>query len=93
MLQVAQDFHCDACAEANKYRPTHPPVSLEVIPPKWKHIQADQFEWEHPGTKTKSKFSLIIDENCKVRVSKLLYRMVGGGPAPEPRVGRPEELL
>ena len=33
VLQVAQDFHCDACAEANQYRPTHPPVSLEVIPP------------------------------------------------------------
>eukprot|EP00959_Pyramimonas_sp_CCMP1952_P322331 6745018-Pyramimonas_sp.AAC.1 len=51
VVQVAQDFHCDACEEANKFKPTHPPVSLEAIPPKWKHIQADQFEWEHPQTK------------------------------------------
>ncbi|CAK0903376.1 unnamed protein product, partial [Prorocentrum cordatum] len=77
VLQVAEDFHCDACEEAHKFKPTHPPVSLEAIPPKWKHIQADQFEWEHPQTKVKSKISLIIDENCRVRVSKLLYHMVG----------------
>ncbi|CAK0870312.1 unnamed protein product [Prorocentrum cordatum] len=77
VLQVAQDFHCDACEEANKFKPTHPPDSLEAIPPKWKHIQADQFEWEHPQTKVKSKISLVIDENCRVRVSKLLYHMVG----------------
>ena len=64
VMQVAQDFHCDACAEANQYKPTHPPVSLEVIPPKWKHVQADQFEWQNPNTKAKAKFSLIIDENC-----------------------------
>ncbi|CAK0841524.1 unnamed protein product [Prorocentrum cordatum] len=77
VLQVAEDFHCDACEEAHKFKPAHPPVSLEAIPPKWKHIQADQLEWEHPQTKVKSKISLIIDENCRVRVSKLLYHMVG----------------
>ncbi|CAK0895531.1 unnamed protein product, partial [Prorocentrum cordatum] len=77
VLQVAKDFHCDACEEANKFKPTHPPVSLEAIPPKWKHIQADQFEWGHPQTKVKSKISLIINDNCRVRVSKLLYHMVG----------------
>ncbi|CAK0792341.1 unnamed protein product, partial [Prorocentrum cordatum] len=71
------DFHCEECEEANNHRPTHPPVSLEAIPPKWKQIQADQFEWEHPRTKLKAKFSLIIDENCKVRVTKLLYHMAG----------------
>ena len=68
MLQVVQDFHCAACAEANSHRPTHPPVSLEAIPPKWKQVQADQFEWEHPRKKVKSKFSMVVDENCKVRV-------------------------
>ncbi|CAK0910059.1 unnamed protein product [Prorocentrum cordatum] len=77
VLRVAKDFHCEACEEANNHRPTHPPVSLEAIPPKWKQIQADQFEGEHPRTKLKAKFSLIIDENCKVRVTKLLYHMVG----------------
>ncbi|CAK0796441.1 unnamed protein product [Prorocentrum cordatum] len=30
-----------------------------------------------PCKKIKSKFPLIIDENCRVRVSKLLYHMVG----------------
>ncbi|CAK0848438.1 unnamed protein product [Prorocentrum cordatum] len=49
----------------------------QVLPPKWTHIQADQFEWEHPRKKIKSKFSPIIDENCRVRVSKLLHHMVG----------------
>ncbi|CAK0792580.1 unnamed protein product, partial [Prorocentrum cordatum] len=63
VLRVAQDFHCEACEEANNHRLTHPPVSLEAIPPKWKQIQA--------------KFSLIVDENCKVRVTKLLYHIVG----------------
>ncbi|CAK0871003.1 unnamed protein product, partial [Prorocentrum cordatum] len=77
VLQVAEDFHCDTCEEANKFKPAHPSVNLEAIPPKWKRIQADQFEWEHPQTKVKSKISLIIDENCRVRVSKLLYHMVG----------------
>ncbi|CAK0836529.1 unnamed protein product [Prorocentrum cordatum] len=77
VMRVAQDFHCEACEEANNHRPTHPPVSLEAIPPKWKQIQADQFEWEHPQTKLKAKFSLIIDENCKARVTKILYHMVG----------------
>ncbi|CAK0839942.1 unnamed protein product, partial [Prorocentrum cordatum] len=73
----SKDFHCGAREEANNHRPTHPPVSLAAIPPKWKQIQADQFEWEHPRTKLKAKFSLIVDENCKVGVTKLLYHMVG----------------
>eukprot|EP00959_Pyramimonas_sp_CCMP1952_P473624 9502050-Pyramimonas_sp.AAC.1 len=51
VLQVAEDFHCDTCEEANKFKPAHPSVNLEAIPPKWKRIQADQFEWEHPQTK------------------------------------------
>eukprot|EP00959_Pyramimonas_sp_CCMP1952_P364335 7629602-Pyramimonas_sp.AAC.1 len=41
VVQVAEDFRSEACEEANKFKPTHPPVSLEAIPPKWKHIQAD----------------------------------------------------
>ncbi|CAK0873360.1 unnamed protein product [Prorocentrum cordatum] len=77
VMRVAQDFHCEACEEANYHLPTHPPVSLEAMPPKWKQIQADQFEWEHPWTKLKAKFSLILDESCKVWVTKLLYQMVG----------------
>eukprot|EP00959_Pyramimonas_sp_CCMP1952_P243845 5097338-Pyramimonas_sp.AAC.1 len=66
-LQVAQGFRCDAREEAKQPRPAHPPVSLEVIPLMWKHIQADQFEWGHPRKKIKSKFLLAIDENCRAR--------------------------
>eukprot|EP00959_Pyramimonas_sp_CCMP1952_P303268 6346031-Pyramimonas_sp.AAC.1 len=40
VMRVPQDFHCEACEEANNHRPTHPPVSLEAMPPKWKQIQA-----------------------------------------------------
>ena len=55
--------------------PTQPPVSLSAIPAKWKHVQADQFEWKHPTTGGKIKGSIIIDENCKVRVGKILFHL------------------
>eukprot|EP00959_Pyramimonas_sp_CCMP1952_P073454 1535345-Pyramimonas_sp.AAC.1 len=42
LLRVAEDFQCDAHAEANHHRPTQAPVRLEPMPPKWKRIQPDQ---------------------------------------------------
>ena len=48
-----------------------------MIPPKWKHIQGDQFDWVHPTTKVRVKGTLLVDENCRVRIGKILYDMVG----------------
>ncbi|CAK0900578.1 unnamed protein product [Prorocentrum cordatum] len=50
---------------ASHHRPAHPSVSLGPMPPKWKRIQAGQFEWGHPQKMTESKFSLSTDKNCK----------------------------
>ena len=77
VMTVAAHFKCDACLEAKQQTPTQPPVSLTAIPAKWKHIQADQFEWRNLHTKVKSKCALILGENCRMRVSKLFYHMVG----------------
>ena len=54
-----------------------PQASLEMIPPKWKNVQADQFEWVHPTTKVKYKGTLMVDENCRVRIGKILSEMSG----------------
>ena len=76
-MQVLEDFKCDACLESREVKPTQPPVTLEGIPAKWKHLQADQFEWQNPSTGTRYKCSMIIDENTKLRVAGLLFEMTG----------------
>ena len=77
VIAACRHFVCDACVESFRQQPSVPAVSLESIPAKWKHVQADQFEWHHPHTKEKFKGSLIIDECCKVRVAKWLFKLEG----------------
>ena len=76
VIVEARRFTCPSCQETLK-QGARPQATLEMIPPKWKNLQADQFEWLHPVSKVKAKCSLMIDENCRVRIGKVLYHMVG----------------
>ena len=55
-------------------------ASLDAIPQNWQHIQIDQAEWSHATNSLKHKFSVIIDEGCRLKVAKMLFGMKDTDP-------------
>ncbi len=76
VVALAKEFKCDVCIEAQR-QPMHGTTSLKAIPPKWKSLESDLGEWDHPISKKKMKFVIKIDEGCRLRVGRIMFLKEG----------------
>ena len=80
VLRLAQDFSCPICAEKRHVTPRHV-ASLEPLPPRWSTLAGDVGDWRHPTTGEHVQFLLLIDENSRYRVARILTRGVKQTPS------------
>ena len=73
VLDIAKDFKCSICEERVKTAPRRP-ATLMTVPNKWHTLQTDVGTWTHPYTRDKYKFVLFIDEGCRFRTGKILFK-------------------
>ena len=73
VLDIAKDFKCSICEERVKTAPRRP-ATLMTVPKKWHTLQTDVGTWTHPYTRDKYKFVLFIDEGCRFRTGKILFK-------------------
>ncbi|OLP94836.1 Copia protein [Symbiodinium microadriaticum] len=73
VLRLAQDFSCPICDEKRHVTPRHV-ASLEPLPPRWSTLAGDVGDWRHPNTGEHVQFLLLIDENSRYRVARILTR-------------------
>ena len=71
VLEEARKFECQVCKEKQRSQP-RPRSSLEPQPPKWSTVACDMGSFEHPQTKVKYQFLIVIDEGSRFRVGRIL---------------------
>eukprot|EP00439_Symbiodinium_sp_Y106_P025508 s4411_g3.t1 len=73
VIELAKSFECPVCKEKGRIQSRHL-SSLEALPPKWHTISADIGHWRHPRTGESVQFMLVIDEESRFRVGRVLSR-------------------
>ena len=77
IIELARTFDCSVCQELKRHVP-RPRVSLEPLAPKWHVLQSDCAFWNHPHSKVRVQFTLLIDEGCRFRIGKVMRKGPGG---------------
>ena len=72
VLQVARKWSCPQCA-VRKIKDPRRFATLETLAAKWETLEVDAGTWQHPVTKKKCHFVVMVDRGSKLTVSKVLH--------------------
>ena len=71
IVKLVDQYRCSVCEE--RKRPAPRRVStLEVHPPRWRVVLADNAVWVHPKTKQRNVIGLYMDQSSRFLVGKVL---------------------
>ena len=73
VVELVRRHKCSACQEKVKLPQSENPSSFDEIPRRFEVVGSDLAEWEHPVTKKKMKFLIMMCEGCRVVVGRWLF--------------------